>query len=737
MFLFSLVVCVLTGFTSVETGAVISGDGIAMQGYSSIDSPGAPGVEEWTGTGPWGGNVKALVTAFSDDSIVLVGCGFSMTPDAGGVFRSTDGGVSWSETELFPIPVNDICSGGPQAPNTFYAGTRTGLYISEDLGVTWTTVSGMSSSYVIGIGASSGDSDILIAGLSSNSGIRRTDDGGASFSEVGLSSGFMKGFGCDPDHSDTMYVAMSGMDYSLYRSTDAGLSWSPIGPAGSGWGVLVAPFGNGETILVTTSDGFYMTENYGADWALVAAGSSYAPAVCDGTNLYAPVISAGGVYESTDQGETWSLNAQGIVGSYWQAGAACSTGYIAGHYGGVYRTPGTGEEYTVSQNGIGNGYFHATSYTEGNNTLLAGGEHHGLWKSTDLGASWNIVFPGPGNWSIYDIAPQSNLYYSGDVRYAATGDGVYRSDDAGDTWAPAGLSGTQISSVAFDPADPDIAWAGTATAGVHYTTNGGGTWTAGTGFPFALYPSIDLFIHENGDIRIFVAFQQSGAGVYYSDDGGVSYTGVAISGSYHPDISVNDNALSPSAYVATDSGIWRSSDLGESWTPCEGSSGLMWEVLGTQDVDVFAGGNGNGIYWSPDCGYGWEPLNTGIEDKVVWDITYGGAPNQIFASLRGFGVVELTDDQLGIEEAVGNSLLTIQPLTNPVTSSVNFRVTGMENSTGELSVYSPVGRVICRQLINCDTGFHWQPNEDTPAGVYLVRLTSDESTASSKVVLLR
>ncbi len=94
---------------------------------------------------------------------------------------------------------------------------------------------------MIGIGVHSEDTDILIAGLSSNTGVRRSDDGGATWSEVGLSNGYMKGFGCDPEHPDTMYLAMSGMDYSLYRSTDAGLSWTALGPAGSGWGLLVAP----------------------------------------------------------------------------------------------------------------------------------------------------------------------------------------------------------------------------------------------------------------------------------------------------------------------------------------------------------------------------------------------------------------------------------------------------------------------------------------------------------------
>ena len=738
MLVFSMAICFLTGFTLPETGAALPGESMTMQGYSSLSEPAVPGVGEWTGNGPWGGNLKGLAAAYSDNSIVLAGCGFSMTADAGGVFRSTDGGASWAETELFPIQVNDVCSGGPQAPNTFYAGTRTGLYKSSDLGVTWATVSGMSTSYVIGIGASSGDGDILIAGLSSNNGIRRTEDGGTTWSEVGLSSGFMKGFGCDPEHPDTMYVAMSGLDYSLYRSTDAGLTWSSIGPAVSGWGVLVAPFGTAETIIVTTSDGFYMTENYGADWTLVVSGSSYAPAVCDGTNLYAPVISGGGVYESTDQGQNWTLNTQGIVASYWQAGCASSAGYLAGHYGGVYRTSGVAGNYFVSQDGISNGYFRAVSCSAADNTLLAGGDYHGLWKSTDQGTTWEVITPGPANWTIYDIAPQSDLYYSGPVRYLATADGVFRSDDSGDSWVPAGLSGTQISSIAFDPSDPDNAWAGTATAGVHYTTDGGGIWTAGTGFPFALYPSVELMMHSSGEYRILVTFQQNGAGVYYSDDGGVSYTEVPVSGSYHPDI-VSTGEIYPSAfaYLATDTGVWESNNYGESWYKCASTSGLMWDVLAAPDADVFAGSNGTGAYWSGDSGVTWEPLNTGIENKVVWNISHGVNPNQLFACIRGFGVYELTDDQLGVNEPEGNAILSISPLNNPVTSAVNFTVTGIENAAAELSIYSSAGRIVYSGDISAESGYVWLPGEEIPAGVYLVRLASDGRTASSKVVLLR
>lgn len=728
--------CLFFGFTSGETGCVFPDDQFG-QGYSQVDVPVEPGVGEWTVTGPWGGNLKALAVSPSDGDLVLAGCGFSMTSDAGGVFKSTDGGVNWSETELFPIQVNDLCSAGLNGPGTFYAATRTGLYRSNDNGENWETVSGMATSYVIGIGVAAENTDILIAGLSSNNGVRRSDDGGSTWTEVGLSTGYMKGFGCDPQHPDTMYLAMSGLDYSLYRSTDAGLSWSETGPAGSGWGVLVAPFGTGETIIVTTSDGFYMTQDYGSSWDLAVSGSSYAPAVYDGTNLYAPVISAGGVYESTDQGQTWTLNTLGIVAAYWQAGCASSQGYLAGHYGGVYLTPSPESEYTVSQNGISNGYFHAVSFFSGDSTLLAGGEYHGLWRSTDLGQSWDVITPGPANWTIYDIAPQSDLHYAGQVMYIATGSGVFRSDDGGDSWVQAGFSGTQISSVAFHPENPDIAWAGTASSGVHYTTDGGENWTPGSGFPFALYPAIEIIGSSSGDLRILVSFQQNGEGVYYSDDDGASYTLSPVPGSYHPDLSTRWGlGITPMAYLATDNGVYRSDDMGENWTACPGSSGLMWAVQGELDTNVFAGTSGSGVRWSPDMGSTWQNLNTGIENKVVWDIVYGPVSTQLFASLRGFSLAELTENQLGIEEGIKTDVTGIFPSVNPVTSSVNFTLTGMGENTGEVVIYSAAGRVVHRQNVSSDS-ISWNPGEEIPSGIYLVRLSSRENTADVKLVLVR
>lgn len=723
-----LVLMMMLGLLDPETGSPIPG---GLNGYEPWQ-PSAPfvlGQGQWTSGGPWGGNLKALVPSMENSDIVIAACGFSMTADAGGVWRSVDGGVNWASTELFGIQVNAACAA---PPSTFYAATRNGLYVSGDNGESWSVVSGMPSQYVIGIGASPADPDLLIAGLSSNSGIRRSTDGGATWHEVGLSTGFMKGFGTDPDHPDTMYVAMSGLSQPLYRSTDAGATWSPMGPGGSGWGLLVAPFGFSETILLTHSDGFYMSGDHGSSWDLVVPGTSYAPAACDASNLYAPVIGAGGVYESTNGGSNWYLNTSGIGASYWQAGCVSSAGYLAGHYGGIYRTEAPGMTYQVSQTGVGNAYIHAVSYISSTGVLYAGGEHHGLWRSADHGQNWEMVTPGPGNWVIYDIAPGSDLHYQGPVMYLGTAGGVYRSDDHGDSWAPAGFPGTQVTAVAFDPADPDRAWAGTATTGVHYTTDGGQTWTASGGLSFALYPSLELVDLEGGGLRVLVSFQQSGTGVYWSDDGGVTFNFAPVPGSYHPSLSARwgDAAM---VYLATDTGIHRSWDRGATWEPCPGSSGMSWAVLGELDDNVFNGTGSSGVRWSPDLGDTWQPLNTGIENRCVWDMAYGSTPGQLFAGLRGFGVFELTEDQLGVPGAPFEGL-TVTAWPNPARGSISLTLRGDLQGPVTIAVYDMAGRQVA-SMEATDGVAVWMP--DTPAGLYLVKAVSQSGTGTARVVILK
>src|SRR5580700_5565069 len=131
------------------------------------------------------------------------------------------------------------------------------------------------------------------------------------------------------------------------------------------------------------------------------------------------------------------------------------------------------------------------------NLFYIGGVQGGIWKSTDYGQHWDNVSDGklPG---VADpigalaVAPSnSNVIYAGtgeaDIRSDFdTGDGVYKTTDAGKTWSYAGLRDTHmIAKIVVDPKNARVAYAASMghvfrpnpERGIFRTTDGGNTWT--------------------------------------------------------------------------------------------------------------------------------------------------------------------------------------------------------------------------------------------------------------------
>src|SRR3954447_16045087 len=116
----------------------------------------------------------------------------------------------------------------------------------------------------------------------------------------------------------------------------------------------------------------------------------------------------------------------------------------------------------------------------------------GIWKTIDAGTVWTPIFDGQQVASIgaLEVAPSDpNVIYAGtgesDIRSdLATGDGVYKSTDGGQTWKNIGLNDThQISRIVVDPTNPNTvlvaalghAYAPNDERGVFLSTNGGDT----------------------------------------------------------------------------------------------------------------------------------------------------------------------------------------------------------------------------------------------------------------------
>jgi len=161
----------------------------------------------------------------------------------------------------------------------------------------------------------------------------------------------------------------------------------------------------------------------------------------------------------------------------------------------------------------------------------------GVWKTVDGGLYWRNVSDGfltSATIGALAVAPSdSNVVYAGtgettiriDVSY---GDGVYRSSDAGRTWACLGLRQTHhIGRICVDPDDPDLvyvaalgdAFGANEERGVYRSRDGGASWTKVL-HRGADCGAVDLALDPLNPRILYAAFWQARRSFWHLDSGG-------------------------------------------------------------------------------------------------------------------------------------------------------------------------------------------------------------------------
>ena len=492
----------------------------------------------WRSIGPDGGSVFAIVSDPVYPNIVHV------ATDGGGVFRSTDSGVTWRPVSGLPAGVTPALVIAPSNHFVLYAGTKDhGIFTSTDGGASWSATATPGRNVfdaarppeVDALAVDPHDPHVVYATIGGNAALLyKSTNGGAAWSPVGAlapSSDMPRanGIRIDPAVSGTMYLFGTRR---MLKTVDAGQTWTQIGP-------VFTEFLEPHDLQIDPQH----------------------PAV-----LYAS-LGVRGIYKSTDRGASWVASNAGIP-----AGSAASDVTLAG--------------LAIDSR---DGTIYAAALCRPSASCVEGA----VFKSTDAATTWTPAHVLRGGWNSAVVAVTRSTpptLFDGsrcdDVSVAPGPHGasnlqcpgsLFRSTNGGSSWddASSGITSQATVDVVADPLDPAVLVA-TTRRGIFRSADGGATWSVR---PLALTGAKSLAAAPGARQMYAVVDEGSTDVVYASNDHGQTWFFTTSTGLGDPDSlhEVQDLAVAPFTaladrlYAAAFSGLFTSVDGGFNWTKLSGT----------------------------------------------------------------------------------------------------------------------------------------------------------------------
>jgi photosystem II stability/assembly factor-like uncharacterized protein len=392
-------------------------------------------------------------------------------------------------------------------------------------------------------------------------------------------------------------------------------------------------------VICGSQDGrIFYSEDNGEIWnqAETVLGSQIVDFVyCDDGSILAATVDLGGVFRSTDGGQTWFSGALRNE-EVWALekdplGQLYAGSRTNGH---IWKSTDNGYSWSLKNSNSTQGYRYVNDilYNPVTNTLFAAYSRY-MYRSKDLGENWEFLSNGIGEadwiWSI--ACDNAGSTYAGSDEQ---GGAIYLSTDNGDSWTNMDTShtfGDVINVSLYDMlAVEDILLVATR-AGVAKSSDMGQSWVFITnGFT---YPFVIDFAYDSTSNTIYAANQFGG--IFISNDYGDSWQlkSTGINASLNFQISFDTNETLYSASVRN--GIQRSSDYGDSWElVVNGITNFTHQsVFATKDGYVITGTQ-DGYFISTDRGDNWQ-RGTGFESTTIFRIEEDLEGNWYFAIWGG------------------------------------------------------------------------------------------------------
>ncbi|MCW5971679.1 MAG: hypothetical protein KIT57_24505 [Blastocatellales bacterium] len=319
---------------------------------------------------------------------------------------------------------------------------------------------------------------------------------------------------------------------------------------------------------------------------------------------------------------------------------------IAGTEGeGAYRSLDNGATWSAANNGLP-ADFDMQALTLKGGAIFVGTFGAGIYRSLDNGTTWSEAGNGLTGFArtVLSLTSSTEAIFAGTFR-----SGVYRSLDNGATWstANAGLPTGSAGSVKSLTVSGGVVFAGTNGAGIYRSADNGMTWSAAnTGLP-AGSARIVLSLAVSGGV---VIAGTDGAGIYRSTDNGATW--IDANSGLPAGIARAVNALTVgggAVFAGTQAGVFRSQNNGSAWS--EANTGLptgdgrVVISLTTSSGAIFAGTMMTGVFRSSDNGATWNAASAGLPAgfaRLVQSLTANGGT--VLAGTLGVGIFRSLDN---------------------------------------------------------------------------------------------
>lgn len=534
---------IVVDHSDANTIFIATGDGDGADNYSVGVLKSLDGGDTWNTTGlNWATSSGRLIRRLiqdSNDANTLIAA------TSNGIYRTTDGGVNWVQE----ITGNfyDLEPKLDASASTFYACKSSSIYVSTNNGDTWTSTTSFTGVNRTALATTAGNTSYVYA-LCSNS----------------------SGNGFNSFHRSTD----SGNNFTQMSNSPNLLGWSSTGSdsGGQGWYDLIveADPTSPNTVFVGGVNTWKSTDG-GANWTIKShwSGSGGNQAVHADKHVFewqGNVLwegNDGGVYKTTNGGDSWTHKSNGMVISqmYKLGVSQTDSKVICGLQDNGTKLKQTNDTWSDVIGGDGM----ECAIQPDNSNVMYGELYYGrIRRSTNGGSNWTSITPSgaSGAWVTpfdVDVSNPTHIYMG--FKY------VVKSTNQGSSWdtiSPVGLSGSSLSYLKVAPSDANYIYTGRHNV-LYRTTDGGANWNTMT----VPGNNVTMIVVHNTNPEILWATRSnysSGNKVYKSINGGSSWTNV--SGTL-PNLPANcitlQNGTSNGLYVGMDIGIFYKDDEMSDW----------------------------------------------------------------------------------------------------------------------------------------------------------------------------